>query len=297
MTKPFRPMLATDADLSKLRFPLYASPKLDGVRAIVRDGVVYSRSNKPIPNKYVQKCFSRFTHCDGELIVGKPTAHDVYRQTTSGVMSEKGEPDVYFHVFDHISGGEVHSWRDRYRTAENTLEAYDPDYSTGADMLEHVLIASIAELERYENKCLTEGYEGLILRDPNAPYKQGRSTVNEGYLLKLKRFQDAEAVVIGFEERMENLNAANVSELGYTKRSSHKAGKSGRGDLGALVCRTADGVEFNIGTGFTDADRASIWERRDQFLGLLAKYKFFPVGQKEAPRHPVFLGWRDGRDM
>lgn len=70
----FRPMLATDADLGKLRFPLLASAKLDGVRAVVRDGVVYSRSNKPIPNAYVQQKFSRFEHFDGELIVGDPTS-------------------------------------------------------------------------------------------------------------------------------------------------------------------------------------------------------------------------------
>ena len=115
--------------------------------------------------------------------------------------------------------------------------------------------------------------------------------MNEGYLLKLKRFEDAEAVVIGFEERMHNGNEATVSELGRTKRSSHKANKSGRGDLGALVCRTPEGIEFNIGTGFTDSDRQRIWDSRDQFLGRNAKYKFFPVGVKEAPRHPVFLGW------
>ena len=92
------------------------------------------------------------------------------------------------------------------------------------------------------------------------------------------------------------IEAAIVSALGRTKRSSAKANKSGRVDLGALVCRTAEGVEFNIGTGFSDADRALIWERRDQFLGQLAKFKYFAVGQKEAPRHPVFLSWRERID-
>ena len=99
----FKPMLATDADLTKLRFPLLASPKLDGVRAVVRGGVVYSRSNKPIPNKYVQELFSGYEHFDGELIVGLPHSKTVYRDTVSHVMSnDKRDFDVKFYVFDHV---------------------------------------------------------------------------------------------------------------------------------------------------------------------------------------------------
>lgn len=288
MSDVFKVMLATDYDPEKLRFPCVATPKLDGIRAYVQGGVVLSRNNKPIPNLHVQTLFSGLEHYDGELIVGSPTSSTVFRDTTSGVMSKEGKPNVTYYVFDHLkhlSSG----WQDRIENITAKRK--------GVVVHSYTLVDDIEALMAYEALCVDMGYEGLILRDPDGRYKQGRSTVNEGYLLKLKRFQDAEAVVIGFEERMHNGNEATVNELGRTKRSSHKANKSGRGDLGALVCRTAEGIEFNIGTGFTDADRASIWERRDQFLGQLAKYKFFPVGQKEAPRHPVFLGWRDVRDM
>lgn len=287
----FKPMLACEADLTKLKFPLLASPKLDGIRAIVRDGVVYSRSNKPIPNKFVQDRFKHLEHFDGELIVGEPTAHDVYRQTTSHVMAhDKHGFDVRFYVFDHVQ----HLGKPYDIRIENLPVTGKP-----AGVITHTqhVVGSLAELLTVEDIALNDGYEGLILRDPEAPYKMGRSTMKEGYLLKLKRFVDAEAEVIGFEERMANNNAATISELGRTKRSSHQAGKSGRGDLGALVCRTDEGVEFNVGTGFNDSERAAIWADRDQFLGRLAKYKFFPVGVKEAPRHPVFLGWRDRSDL
>jgi len=158
-------------------------------------------------------------------------------------------------------------------------------------------VACIDTLLKLEQDLLDEGFEGLILRDPNAPYKRGRSTVDQGYLLKLKRFVDDEAVVIGFEERMHNGNEATVNELGRTKRSSHQANKTGRGDLGALRLRTAEGVEFSCGTGFSDAERDQIWRNRDSLLGRFAKYKHFVIGSKDAPRHPVFLGWRDPKDM
>jgi DNA ligase 1 len=294
MSAIFKPMLAAEADLSKLQFPLLASPKLDGIRAVVRGGVVYSRSNKPIPNKFVQERFCALEGFDGELIVGHSNAHDVYRQTTSHVMShDKTGFDVAFHAFDFIlcDGG-----YDQRSLALN--EAWEKHYlKTPVYQHEQLPCGNLDALLEYEKMCLDRGYEGLILRKPDGQYKMGRSTVREGLLLKMKRFVDAEAVVIGFEERMHNGNEATVSELGRTKRSSHKANKSGRGDLGALVCRTADGIEFNIGTGLCDAERERIWANRDQYLGQLAKFKYFPVGVKEAPRHPVFLGWRDRRDM
>lgn len=282
-------MLACDADLNKLRFPLLASPKLDGIRAIVRQGIVYSRSNKPIPNRHVQAKFSHLEYFDGELIVGEPTSAMVYRNTVSVVMSDdKVAHDVSFHVFDYIDKLE-----EPYFRRNPVLGMH---FNGDVIPLAQTLIHDLPELIAHEMKCLALGYEGLILRDPDAPYKMGRSTMNEGYLLKLKRFKDAEAVVIGFQERMRNENEATVSELGRTKRSSHRAGKTGRGDLGALLCRTGEGVEFAIGTGFSDSERAEIWANQSEYLARSAKFKFFPVGVKEAPRHPVFLGWRDERD-
>ena len=293
----FKPMLATDADLTKLRFPLLASPKLDGVRAIVRDGVVYSRSNKPIPNKFVQKQFGHLNYFDGELIAGLPTSATVYRDTVSIVMSDEKPADtVGFYAFDHVNDlGADYESRASWLTRA-VLDELNKDPDAPVCLHEQRDIRHIAELLQYEHDCLEDGFEGLILRDPSAPYKTGRSTVNEGYLLKLKRFLDAEATVIGFEERMHNGNEASTNELGRTKRSSHAAGKIGRGDLGALVCRF-EGVTFNVGAGFSDDERQRIWNDQAGHLGRIVKFKYFPVGVKKAPRHPVFLGWRDKRDM
>lgn len=289
MSKPFRVMLATDYDPEKLRLPCYASPKLDGIRAYVRDGVVLSRQNKPIPNKFVQAQFSKYEHFDGELIVGEPTDEMCYRKTMSGVMSEDGEPDVTFWVFDHL---EV--LHERYYHRMPTTKKFN--LKGRVKVLKQVIIHTLSQLQRYEAECLEKGYEGVIIRDPDAPYKQGRSTVNEGYLLKVKTFLDDEAVIVGFEERMHNGNEATVSETGRTKRSSRKANKVGRGDLGALLVEWK-GFEFSIGTGFTDAEREHIWDNREKFHGKRVKFKYFPVGGYDLPRHPVFCGLRDPIDL
>lgn len=281
-------MLAKDADLGKLRYPLLVSPKLDGIRAYVREGVVYSRKNKPIPNKHVQTLFKPYDYFDGELIVGDPTDPFVYRNTMSGVMSVDGEPDVKYFVFDHLL-----YLHEPFALRNGRSLRYNRKVTVA---LEQKLITTYDELLEHEAKILELGYEGLILRDPNAPYKCGRSTVKEGGMLKLKRFSDAEFTVVGFEERLKNNNEATTDETGRTKRSSHKANKSGRGDLGALVLQH-NGDTFTCGTGFTDAERADIWDNQDKYLGRLAKVKFFAIGAYDKPRHPVFLGWRDKRDV
>ena len=66
-----KPLLACEVPLDEISFPVYASTKLDGVRALVIDGVVYSRSLKPIRNKHVQKLFGKkeYEGLDGELVV------------------------------------------------------------------------------------------------------------------------------------------------------------------------------------------------------------------------------------
>lgn len=283
----FKPMLASDADLEKLRFPLLASAKLDGIRAIVREGVVYSRSLKPIPNLYVQERFKNCEHLDGELIVGEPTSKSCYRDTVSGVMSVEGTPDVRFFAFDHIA-----------RPTEPYLrrEKYIDWRPAGVERHAQHVVTCLDTLLKLEEQYLNDGYEGLILRDPNAPYKFGRSTAKEGYLLKLKRFVDDEFEIVGYEERLHNGNEAKLDELGRKKRSSHKENKHGRGDLGALVLQHPGGFVFNVGTGFTDSERAAFWIKRDELVGRVVKVKYFAVGMKDAPRHPVFLGFRSEID-
>lgn len=286
----FKPMLASSADFDSLVFPKLISPKLDGVRAVVIDGVVYGRSLKPIRNKQVQSLFGRqeFNGLDGELIVGDPTGAGVFRTTSSVINSVDRTESVFFHIFDDITHPDkpfMFRWdqaRAKVIGAEDRI-----------NLVEQVNVDFLSDMESWEERYLAQGYEGAMLRDPNATYKFGRSTAKEQILLKVKRFTDSDAVVIGFQELMHNGNEAKINELGLTERSSHKENKHGMGILGALVCRDPHGIQFNIGTGFTQAEREQIWQEREHFLHKTVKYKSFQVGVKEAPRHPVFLGWRN----
>lgn len=287
-----KPMLAAPAP-DRLVFPALASPKLDGVRCLVLHGVAVGRSLKAIPNKHVQKLFGRpeFEGLDGELIVGDPTAPNAFNVTSSGVMSVDGEPDVKFYVFDdfHETGG----FQRRLHTAHRRIKKHQRCVA-----VPHVPVNDDAELAEFEQKMLGFGYEGVMLRHFSGPYKHGRSTAREGYLLKLKRFEDGEAAIAGFAELMHNGNEAKTNELGQKERSSHKAGKVGMNCLGAITVQDLKtGIEFDIGTGFTQADREKLWAVRKDLVGAVVKYKSQPTGAKDKPRFPVFLGFRDAVDM
>lgn len=291
-----KPMLAAATSGTSLNYPLLASPKLDGVRCLIINGVATSRSLKAIPNAHVQKLFGRkqLDGLDGELIVGPPHGKDAYRNTMSGVMSEDGEPSVTFHVFDH--------YKVRAGFEERLLAAYkvvaDHGEKLPLKMVRHATLKTAKALELYERVALAQGYEGVMLRDPEGPYKEGRSTEREGWLMKLKRFVDGEAVILGCVPLYENHNEAKRNALGQLERSSHKEGRKAVAKLGSLdVQDVKTGQVFGIGTGFTDADRLRLWRERNAIEGKIVKYKSQPVGVKDAPRFPVFLGFRDARDM
>lgn len=290
----FKPMLAdTATDLSKLKFPLIVSPKLDGVRAIVIDGVLMSRSLKPIPNLYAQKLFSKLPNgTDGELILG-PANEDPYRATVSAVMSEDGEPeDLYFHVFDNYlyKGG----FRERFYALQQITRASSPYRVV---VVKHEIVEDIAGLELKEHNFVDQGYEGAMVRSIDGPYKFGRATEKQGYLLKIKRFVDSEAEVLSVYEQKHNENEAETNALGRTERSTKKEGMVGAGTLGGFNVRDiGSGVEFSIGSGFTALERSDYWKKRSKLAGLIVRYKYFASGSKDKPRFPIFLGVRDHRD-
>lgn len=290
-----KPMLAaTVDDISKLRYPLLASPKLDGIRAMVIDGVLVSRSLKPIPNKHLQGLFGRpwMEGMDGELIVGSSSDPSVFRNTTSAVMSTEGKPKVCFFAFDNFSFPEK-AFKIRLESVKASLFGF----SLFTHPLNHSLIHNEDQLLRAENHWLSLGYEGVMLRDPDGVYKFGRSTLRERGLMKLKRFSDAEAVILGFEEQLQNTNEAKRDKLNRIERSNHKSGMVGKGTLGSLrvsgINGTYENVEFNVGSGFDDNLRDLIWSSKNSYLGRIIKFKYFPTGSKDAPRFPTFLGFRE----
>jgi DNA ligase 1 len=294
-------MLAADCKglTHNLRYPVLASPKLDGIRAYVGTDGLYSRNHKLIPNMHVQETLETLSPClDGELVVGPPNGPAVFLETSSGVMSIHGEPEFTFYVFDCWTDGLSIAEAGYVRRITDAKVLVRASRVKNAKTLEYVTCTSERALLDYETAMVQAGYEGVMVRDPNSPYKFGRSTLKEGGLVKIKRFEDAEALVVGFKELQRNDNPAILNAIGYVERSSHKANKRSAGTLGALTCQLpGTDLTFDVGAGFTGAQRDELWAERDTLIGRLCKYTYFPTGSKERPRFPVWKGFRHFDDM
>ncbi len=296
------PMLAGKSEgknLATLQFPVLATPKLDGIRCLMIGGKAVSRKFKPIPNNHIRQTLEMTCNSmqlDGEIMVEGRNFNDL----SGDVRRTDGRPDFYYAVFDHVG-----------RISELEPEPLRTCYKVRMKMLASLrlppccrkilpqLIGTHEALLEYEQEQIELGYEGIMVRAPNGPYKCGRSTWNEGYLIKVKRFEDDEATIIDFEEEMHNTNPAEDDELGHTKRSSAKAGLVGKGTLGKFICLSPKWPEeFGVGTGFTALQRQEFWYNRPQLKGKLIKFKHQISGSSgERPRIPVFLGFRDEWDL
>lgn len=122
-------------------------------------------------------------------------------------------------------------------------------------------------------KKVEEGFEGGILR------KRAEPVINKRHksLIKVKLFQDGEAEITGTAELQ----------------------REGKGDntLGALVCKTAEGVAFEVGSGFTAAERDYLWSIRNTLPGQFENFKFFELTRDRVPRLPIHRSLRSVDDI
>ncbi|MEI6297297.1 MAG: ATP-dependent DNA ligase [bacterium] len=214
-------------------------------------------------------------------------------------MERTETPDFKYYMFDLVREGfESEPYLTRIENLKIWWEKLPPGYQGLVHLVLPTQLNNKAEVEAYEQSCLDQGFEGVILRSGTSPYKMGRSTLNEGYLIKIKRFEDSEAEVIGYEELMNNNNVATKDNFGRSERSSHKDNMSGAGVLGNLLVKDIkSGETFGVGSGFNAAQRKEYWNSKELLVGQVIKYKYFSVGVKDKPRHPIWLGFRSKDDM
>jgi DNA ligase-1 len=269
---------------TQVTYPKLLQPKLDGIACLAVNGVAMSRTMKPIPNKFIQAYFAehKLHGLHGELMI-----EGDFNDVQSGVMREAGEPDFYYVVYD------LWNTNADYRRRYCELQTWSKiDSYNRLELIKSEVVETPQEVADKLEFLVEQGYEGAMLRDPDSLYKQGRHTLKSQALMKLKRFFDDEAVIIGFEEKMTNNNAKETNELGYTKRSSKKEGMIPANTLGALIVKWKD-VEFKIGSGYNDIQRQEIWDNRENLLGKLVTFKYQELTKYGVPRFPVWKCLRE----
>ncbi len=297
------------------KWPVLASLKMDGIRGLKTDDLV-SRTFKMIPNESVRRRAMKLP-CgfDMELFQHNLT----YDEVESIVMSEKHEDSdvIDFHILDdfNIDLGYGARLENISHRLDQALQWTDVKFNYPE------LCLNADELMAFFLKCEKENGEGICFRTPNSPYKQGRSTLIEQYLIKLARFTRTEATIYGFEEQMMNLNKEKRNAVGRMDRSKTIAGQMGKGTLGAFLvkddtihcpycplslphldctfCKGTGFMAYKVGTGvgLTDRRRQEIWDNRDNYFGSKIVVKTKKHGTKVKPRSPIYCGFRDPIDL
>lgn len=293
-----RPMkgVAVD-DLSQVQLPCFASPKIDGFRCVLGRQPLTSRLG-PYRNPFLNRQLGGLLPeplLDGELVVGDKRGKGVLARTSSGLTNGSGEPDFTFWVFDTPQLG--YGFTDRLELTKQIASSLDHDRIR---VLRHRLIETRRDLEAFLERCLEREYEGIITRSLHGPYKEGKSTLREQFMLKVKPFVDAEGRIKGWFEEQENTNEAKREVTGKLKRSSSKKGKVPKGRLGGFILNDLQtGVEVRVGGGFTAKQREWAWgliqKDPEFFLDKLVRYKKQKMGEKDKPRHPNFVEFVDFR--
>lgn len=327
----FKPMKAAEFPFSELKFPCWATPKIDGINGLNYQGKSVGRSLKPYANEWLNALIEENLPVGlcYEVSVGElPYGEDLCRNTTSFVNAiKKVDARVIISVFDYVGDASEEfisstNYLERIEQAIEEINSNHPesfwfDYDVGSygesvdtgicmpindffevRVMEPIEINSVEEAEKYYENCLDAGYEGAIYRQ-DIPYKCGRATSKSQEVVRAKPSHDSEAIIIGFEEAMENLNEAKVNELGHTERSSHKENLAPLGMLGSFICiDVKSGDTIKVGAGkLKHPERVAIWNDQILYKNLILKYRSMSTGVKDKPRHPRWIDWRDINDL
>jgi DNA ligase-1 len=258
-------------------------------------GSPQTRSGKLLPNLHTRKIISEagLFGLDGELICGSPTDPNAMQLAQSAFSSIHKSPDFTFYIFDNWTRGPspYHEWVYQAPWLRSGLPSF-------CHIIEQALISTPEQLSDFIKTCLTSGYEGAIVRSPNSPYKHGRATWKQGWMLKAKKFTYEEGTLVQCLEAYGNDNDLEISELGYSKRSGKAEGKYPKGTLGSFLVFT-DGATFQIGTGpLTMGERQDIWNNQASYAGRTITFKHFAQsGVRNKPRHGQFISFRSEADL
>ena len=287
--KPMKPPTGV-LNIDDVIYDCWASIKYDGFRTAIKGGKTVLNSLRELDNLHTRKLLTSVPELeghDGELVMLPLNDNKCFNRCQSAFRAAKGEPDFRFVVFDRINEA---SFEDRW------INFKKPKYPPWVIVDTPVLIKNRAQLDRFVDKVLADGHEGVILRQGGASYVYGRGTFKKQQLLRIKPMESYEGEIVGFECEYENTNEAVVNAIGRSKRSSAKDGLIPKDTLGKMIVKTKRWGLCKI-SGFSDAFADEVWRNKEKFRGEFATFNFQEIGSIDQPRLAKFKGIRAKQDM
>jgi len=270
-----KPMLAHvwDKQKSKIEYPCYGQPKLDGVRCLARkrNGKVtlYSRGGKefdllPHIQQTLENVLEEGQCTDGEIYVH---GWDFQRIVSAVKKTREDTALLEYHIYDMPNQQDKEMiFYDRFLDNVSMFS-----FQPSIQIVETVGLNNEEELFQYEEKCVKENYEGIMVRNCISAYCFGHRSYD---LQKVKRFEDAEFKIIDVYE-----------------------GRAVEEGCAIFTCETEDGATFNVRPTGNHDERKEMWNNRQNLIGKWLTVKFQGRSTENVPRFPVGLHIREYWDM
>lgn len=326
--KTFKPLLAPndEIDLSTLQYHLLASYKLDGCRLLSKSGQLVTRSLKKLPSKQLNEKFEpirKYSETEDLILDGEIYAPGIpFQFIVSCFMTQDYEAklakkkwtelceehdfhmsrdevfnQLKFYSFDCLDEGMLKDcyFKARYEFMQKCMFRF-PEI---AFSVEHVICNTPEEIQMLFEQALSDGFEGLILRNPKGMYKFGRASVKQNIIFKYKPFVTTDAIIKGFVQATEvNKDAEKtINELGRSCTSKKAENRHVIEKTSGFIV-DFNGKDMKVPIAMTDAQKKYIWSHQEEYIGKWIEYKYMEIGMKKdgLPRIPKFVRMRPDKD-
>lgn len=273
----------------KLQWPVLAQPKLDGMRALYRDGVFWSRKGLPLlagVTTHIQIIASTPTRVaedsvvalDGELILN-PNAlqpgQDLFQETMKAVKRVcTNSQYLQYWVFDVLTSSPV-PFSERWAVLQQVKR--DAKW-TGAQLVPTISVTDLDEAMAFHQSCVELGFEGIMLRDPTGRYEIGHRSQ---HLLKYKEFVDDEFPIVAVHQGTGADAGAAIFECALPTDVAARLRAQGLKDT------------FRVRPRGTIESRRAMFAHSDDYVGKWLTVIYQNLSDVGVPRFPVGKGIRD----
>lgn len=246
-------------DPTKVKYPAMGMVKMNGIfgRYDMVKNQFFTRADKPIHglSKLQADLKDWCPDLDGELVI--PGME--FFEMNGLIRREDEKPSCMYYVFD-FPHATMTAW-ERYEVYRETFKnnRFPHIHPVKAHWL-----ANEKEYDQFHAMVLKVGFEGTVIKDPNAKYFDGKKWMQQ----KRVPVKSIEGTIVGFEE-------------GKGKR---------KGMLGKFICKLDDDTIVRLGTGkgMTNAFLQEVWDNQDKYRGQRAKIEFkdyTPTGSLQSPKY------------
>lgn len=263
LKKPMRAKNYKD-HANKLRLPCYGSPKLNGFRLAMVDGVAYSKAgiqedltNKPARLVHFLKDTLRRVDTDGEIYCHGMSLQDI---RSAWLTPQESSSKLKYFIYDHPSDGVPTAERlaalDMLQKLLSTMREVFP-----VEFVEQRILRTQEDVDAFYQECLDNGYEGAVYRNEDGVYEFDKQSSD---MIKRKPRLDAEAKVLSVT-------------------------KDRIGD-GVLLCKMPSGLTFECKMKKPEVKGAQSYRGYDAattLVGQWINYEYEELSDEGRPTKPV----------